>query len=257
MDRKNIFLVFVVIFGLVSSLGCSDSDDNSETAIEAEDIQTGEAKAAQEEEPAPSGTEETEVIIETPVSEDTEETDIVSLEEAKTEEEMPEEKEEDLDEEYRARLAEQDDTEEESEEESVTSSISSDDLVWIDVMLDDLADVQEDMNGVSRAAQSNHIASLTVYTDNLYTSTGIAIDHCDKYDVSADLQPVEDEYRLAMVAYNWAAVYCYAGIEAYNAGNAAEATASFNDAAEFINSGTEHTLEATELMNEYNENHGI
>lgn len=257
MNGKNIFLVFVVVLGLVSALGCSESDDNSETAVEAEDIQVGEVEAVQEEEPEPASTEETEVVTETPVPEDIQETDIVSLEEAKAEEEIPEENEEDLDEEYRARLAEQEEAEEEFEEDSVTSSVSSDDAIWIDVMLDDLADVRADMDDVSAAANNNDIASLSVYTDNLYSSTNAAINHCDMYDVSSDLQPVEDEYRLAMVAYNWAAVSCYAGIEAYNAGDDAEFTANFENAVDFINSGTEHTLKATDLMNEYNENHGV
>ena len=60
-----------------------------------------------------------------------------------------------------------------------------------------------------------------------------------------------------MVAFIWAAVSCNAGIESFNSGNAAEAEANFNNAGEFINSGTDHTLQATELMNEYNENHRL
>lgn len=246
----------------MSSLGCSESDDNSETSVESENMQTGEAKAVQEEEPEPAITEETETITETPAPDDTEESKVVSLEEAKeTEEEVTEEADEEpeVDMETRMKQIEEEEVEEEDEKEVEESSsiVSSEDVIWINVMTNDIADVQADMEDVSRTATNNDIASLTVYCDNLFTSTQVAIDHCDRYDVSADLQPVEDEYRLAMVAYNWAAVYCYAGIEAYNAGNAAETTASFNDAVEFINSGTDHTLKANDLMIDYNENHGI
>jgi hypothetical protein len=252
MNRKNIILIIVVVLGLMSALGCSESDDNSETSVESENIQTGESQAMQEEEPEPAITEET--VTETPVSDDVEKPDTVSLEEAKeVEEEVPEEEPE-VDMETRMKEIEE---EAEEEESTPASTVSSDDIVWISVMTDDLDDVQSDMDGVSRAATNNDMASLTTYCDRLYTSTNTAIDHCDKYDVSADLQPVEDEYRLAMVAYNWAAVYCYAGIEAYNAGNNAEFTASFEDATEFIESGTDHASKATDLMNEYNENHGI
>lgn len=262
MNKKNIVLVIVVVLGLMSSLGCSESDDNSETSVESENVQTGEVKAVQEEEPEPPITEETETITEVPVSDDKKESKVVSLEGAKEiGEEVPEEADEEpeVDIETRMKQIEEEDEKEEDEKEveESSSTVSSEDVIWVSVMTDDIADVQADMEDVSRAATNNDIASLAVYCDNLFTSTQTAIDHCDRYDVSADLQPVEDEYRLAMVAYNWAAVYCYTGIEAYNAGNAAETTASFNDAVEFINSGTDHTLKANDLMIDYNENHGI
>lgn len=83
MNRKNIVLVIVVILGFMSSLGCSDSDDNSETSVESENIQTGEVHTIQEEEPAPISTEETETVTQAPVSDATEESKIVTLEEAK------------------------------------------------------------------------------------------------------------------------------------------------------------------------------
>lgn len=262
MNVKKIILVIVIILGLMFALGCSDSGDNSETSVESENIQTGETKAIQEEEPEPAITEETETVTETPVQDDTEESSVISLEEAKgAEEETLEEndKEPEVDMETRMKEIREEEAEEETEREveESKSTISSDDAIWIDVMLDDLADVRADMDDVSRAASTNDMASLAVYADNMYASTNIAIDHCDRYDVSADLQPVEDEYRLAMVAYNWAAVSCYAGIESFNSGNAAEAEANFNNAGEFINSGTDHTLQVTELMNEYNENHRL
>lgn len=123
MNRKNIVLIIVVIFGLMSALGCSDSDDNSETTIESEDIQTGEVKAVQEEEPAPASAEETEVVAETPASDDTEEPKTVTLEEAKAEETPVKNENEDLEEEYRARLEKQkEETEEEYEDEKYLES---------------------------------------------------------------------------------------------------------------------------------------
>jgi len=260
MNNKNVILVIVIILGSIVALGCTESDDNSETSVESETVQTGEAKAVQEEEPEPAITEETETVTETPVPEDTEESEVLSLEEAKeAEEEIPEEDDEEpeVNMETRMKQIEEEEAEEVEEAEESTSTISSDDGRWISVMLDDLADVKADMDDVSDAANNNDIAGLTIYTDRMYTSTQTAIDHCDQYDVSADLQPVEDEYRLAMVAYNWAALLCYDGIEAYNAGNIVDSTASFNEAAEFITSGTDHTSKATDLMNEYNENHGV
>lgn len=265
MNRNSIFLVFVVVLGLTFSLGCSDSDDNAETSVESENIQTGESQAVQEEEPAPASTEET------PVSDDIEESKTVTLQEAKeTEEEIPEEddNEPEVDMETRMKQIEEEEAEEEEAEEEVEEenekeveesslTISSEDVIWINVMTDDTVDVQADMEDVSRAATNSDIPSLSVYCDNLFSSTQTAIDHCDKYDVSADLQPVEDEYRLAMVAYNWAAVSCYSGIESAKAGNAATATANFDDGVKFINSGTDHISKANNLMNEYNKNHGI
>ena len=220
MNRKHIVLVLVLILGVTLALGCTESSEDSDAAVESETLQTGEAQAMQEETPASANTEETEA----------ETLDIVTRKEAEIEEET---------------------------EETVTPTISSENMVWISVMTDDIADVQSDMDGFSNAATNNDMRSLSIYCDRLYTSTNTAIDHCDTYDVSAELQPVEDEYRLAMVAFNWVAVYCYAGIESYNAGNAADATTSFNTATEFVYSGSEHLTKATDLLNEYNENHGI
>lgn len=64
MNNKNVILVIVLILGFTVSLGCSESDDDTETAVETENMQTGEVQAAQEEEPEPASTEET--VKETP-----------------------------------------------------------------------------------------------------------------------------------------------------------------------------------------------
>lgn len=87
----------MIILGSIVALGCTESDDNSETSVEAETVQTGEAQTTQEEVPAQANTEEFETITQTPVSDDTEKSEIVTPEE-KTPEEIPEE-ETDLEEE--------------------------------------------------------------------------------------------------------------------------------------------------------------
>ncbi len=64
MNNKNVILVIVLILGFTVSLGCSESGDDTKTAVESENMQTGEVQAAQEEEPEPASTEET--VMETP-----------------------------------------------------------------------------------------------------------------------------------------------------------------------------------------------
>lgn len=92
MNRRNLILVIVVILGVMAVLGCSESDDYSDTSVESEAVPTGEAQTTQEEAPAPANTEESETRRQIPVSDGTEESERVTSEEKETpEEEIPEE----------------------------------------------------------------------------------------------------------------------------------------------------------------------
>lgn len=78
MNNRNVLLVIVIILGSIAALGCSESNDNTETTNESEIVQTGETQATQEEIPAQANTEEAETIKQTPLSNDTEESEITT-----------------------------------------------------------------------------------------------------------------------------------------------------------------------------------
>ena len=165
---------------------------------------------------------------------------------------------------YEERLKEQEREEEEEPEKSTSTSSSAStmsssdasvDALWISVASSDIKDVQSDMNGLNRAISNSDMASLTIYCDKLLTDTQTAINHNERYTVSSDLESAKNEYNLGMVAYNWAAVYCYAAIEADNSGDAAGCQDSLLQSADFLTKGSEHCVTSTDLLNDYTATH--
>lgn len=253
------FAYLLVLAVLVSAF---DGDNSSEKQTpEVPPIQPASVNTTEQETGVSvAQAEETPVETPEPIPEVTqEEKKTVSLEDAKVEDadNIPK-KSESSEEAYEAKLKEQE--EETPEEESTpvtpdTSDLTSSDKAWIDAMSADSMDVQSDMDGFSRAATKQDLSSMATYCDRLFTSTTTAIDNNKKYTVSSDLQEIQKEYNLGMVAYNWAALHCYAGLKALEDGDATEATASFEATTDSLNSGTEHINKCTKLLDKYNEAH--
>ena len=141
-----------------------------------------------------------------------------------------------------------------SEETPTSTSKTSEyqDAQWLTACSPDVSYVANDMDHLSTAASDYDYASLSTYADALYKDSQNAIDASDLYSVSPDLQSAKDEYRLAMVQANWAAVYTRMGVDEYNKGNVKEGTSYLEQAIPYIKSCGEDSKKATELINAYN-----
>lgn len=254
------FGYLVVLALLISAFSGDDSDDkDSEVQTAGANIKETEVSASQAAD-TPAEAETPEPTSE-PTPEITPEEDLKSLDDAKADYATPvKSEEEDLEEEYQKKLAEQEEAEEEQSttddyDTSSSSTISDNDLAWITATTADTKRVSKDMTNLGNAASNMDVSGMTTYADRLYTSTNDAIETSDSYTVSSDLQPVQKEYRLGMVAYNWAALMCYDAIDALNYGDSAGSTESFEKATEFMDSGTEHITKCSTLLDEYTEEH--
>ena len=86
---------------------------------------------------------------------------------------------------------------------------------------------------------------------SLFTDSQQAIDDSDKYSVSPDLQDIKDEYGLAMVQANWAAVFINTGIEELNNGDTQDATSNIEQATENMESFGQHVQKMNKMLDAY------
>ncbi len=147
-------------------------------------------------------------------------------------------------------------TEEEATEEEATTTGKAvpqqtpvsefQDDEWLTSARQNMIIVGADLNTVGNAAEKGWINSLGTYSKILFEDTQLAIDESDLYTVSPELQYAKDEYRLTMVACNWAGLCYCSAVDEMNAGNVDQATEYLNTGTEFLTSGQGHLDNFTE-----------
>lgn len=114
-----------------------------------------------------------------------------------------------------------------------------------------------DLGNISTAAKTMDIYSFSTSATFLEAHTKVAIADSDSYIVSPELQPGKDEYRAALVDANNAATF-YALFASYmKSGDTTSANQALLTANDKIESYGNHLTNATNIVNKYNENHGV
>lgn len=260
---------FLIVLAVVMS---AFSGDNSAE----ENKNVGETTVTEQEVSASQAEAPTEVATPEPTPEVTpEEEKPTKHDDAKVEEDDKPKKsaeEEDLEAEYRAKLAEQETEEEEEEETPIETSshneestitddsLTADDILWLSTGTSDATTVATTLNSMSLAAQDLQDGigsknSLILYAQDLERETEKALDNSNKYTVSSEFSEAQSEYNKAMNDYNKAAKLVIQAMDAYNQGNANTFSSLISQSSEYLKSGSEHSNRATALLKDYNEKH--
>lgn len=117
--------------------------------------------------------------------------------------------------------------------------------------------IQQDLTNISSAAKSMDIYSLSTSATFLEAHTKIAIEECDSYTVSPELQPGKDEYRAALVDANNAATFYTLAAGYIKTGDTTSANQALQIGNDKMGSVGNHFTNTTTIVNEYNKNHGL
>jgi hypothetical protein len=243
--------VFLILLSVVTSAFTGDASSGESTDVKATTLTETEVSTSQAAETSIEVTSPTPEQVSVPKKNLTKEGFSDEYKERVREQETEEKKEK----EGKGKNPEEISTPEEQSIPSNTDTSSStvNDISWVSTARSDMAIVELDMQGFATAAKNQDISTLYMYCDMLYTSTLTAINKNDKYSVSFDLKDTKTEYMLAMAAYNWAALMCYDGLKAYDAGNVIGAAESLKSSNEFLTSGNEYMEKFNKLMEVYKE----
>ncbi len=140
-----------------------------------------------------------------------------------------------------------------------TGQLAYQDSQWLTSLAADELVVSNDMKYLSTALNktdftldSNGFTSVSTYANTLYTDSQKAMDDSALYNVSPDLQSAKDEYQLAMVQAQSAAVYIYSGVEAYKKRNIDAGNSETEQAIPSINFFMEHSARKQKILEAYN-----
>lgn len=117
--------------------------------------------------------------------------------------------------------------------------------------------ISKDLANISVAAKSMDIYSLSTSATFLEAHTKIAIEECDSYIVSPELQPGKEEYRAALVDSNNAATFYTLAVGYLKTGDTTSANQALQTANDKMESAGNHFTNTTTIVNEYNKNHGL
>ena len=130
---------------------------------------------------------------------------------------------------------------------------------WLTIMTADKLVIDNDMkylgtalNNTDFTSENNGLISVSTYANTLYTDSQKAMDDSALYNVSLDLQGAKDEYQLAMVQAQSAAVYIYSEVEAYKKGNVEAGNSEMKQAIPSINFFMEHDVRTRKILKTYN-----
>lgn len=231
----GIFIAFILL-GFVAAIIAPDDDTTStDTAGLAAETRQVEQPAAEVATPATD-------TVELPVETEQPSTKVTTLEQAKTSE---------------PKLVETP-----ASAPTPAKATTYDDAEWINVVVADTSatsTLMTDMTNVGNActnAESVGMIQIGIYAGYLYESSNAAFQRSNSCSVSPELQPTKDEYDQALSDINTGSRFIIGAVDAYNEGDADTAISTFELAKTFIDSGGQHFVTATNLLNAYNKKMG-
>lgn len=131
------------------------------------------------------------------------------------------------------------------------------DLEWAHNVVTYTPIISQDLKNISTAAGAMDVYSLSTSSTFLEEHTKVAIEDCDSYVVSPELQHGKDEYRAGLVDANNAATFYKLAVDYMKNGDTASATQAITTGNDKMESGGSHFVNSSIVINEYNKNNGL
>lgn len=117
--------------------------------------------------------------------------------------------------------------------------------------------ILKDYENVSKAIKSMDMYSISTSSTVLEAHTKTAIEECDSYTVSSELQQGKDEYRAGLIDANNAATFLILAMGYLKDRDTVSANQAISMASDKLESCGNHIDNSTAIVNEYNKNHGL